>query len=160
MKISSTGHCDEESVAPGPVSRRRLLLVVTLARSPETRVPRTRVAHRVHRALTEFGAPTHLVTPEEFLPEDFIFYFGTPPWRVDILTSIPGVDFEDAFQKRSSVDMGGFNASVISKADLSLPRSLPAGLKTCLMSRHLSKANSLGYSFASFGGVRTNDHSI
>ena len=53
--------------------------------------------HLLLQALKDFGAPTHLVTPADFTNEDFVFHFGTPPWRIDILTSIPGVDFDLAF---------------------------------------------------------------
>jgi hypothetical protein len=64
--------------------------------------------------LTAFGAPTHLVTPEDFLQDDFVFYFGAPPWRVDILTSIPGVDLRQAFESRTRLSLGNVEANIIS----------------------------------------------
>lgn len=59
-------------------------------------------ARRVWRALTAFGAPldeldvqeTDLTTP------DVVAQFGLPPFRVDVLTSISGVTFEDAWNDR------------------------------------------------------------
>lgn len=62
-----------------------------------------------------FGAPTHLVDQDEFLREDFIFHFGAPPWRVDLLTSAPGVDFEAAYAERVELPFGEYKASCISR---------------------------------------------
>ena len=69
-------------------------------------------------ALRSFGAPVHLVEPSEFLEPDFIFYFGVAPWRIDILTTIPGVDFEEAYRRRTNWPLLEYQASVISKEDL------------------------------------------
>ncbi len=66
-------------------------------------------------ALTKFGAPTEILAANELLQEDFVFHFGVPPWRVDILTSVPGVDFEEAYADRVLVLLENFKASCISK---------------------------------------------
>jgi hypothetical protein len=68
---------------------------------------------RLYKCLAEFGAPIHLVTPEYFLRPDFVFHFGAPPWRVDILTSIPGVEFEEAYRDRQEMPIGDFTAACI-----------------------------------------------
>lgn len=73
---------------------------------------------RLHQCLKEFGAPVELMEPHEFLQEDFVFFFGSPPWRVDILTSIPGISFEEAYANRVSLPLGGYGAACISKEDL------------------------------------------
>ncbi len=65
--------------------------------------------------LKEFGAPVSIMTADEFLQEDFIFYFGSPPWRIDILTSIPGVNFADAYKDRVDLPLGNYKATCISK---------------------------------------------
>jgi len=70
---------------------------------------------KLFTCLREFGAPVSLVSPEEFLGEDFVFHFGSPPWRVDIMTSIPGVDFEEAYRERVSLPLGEYDASLISR---------------------------------------------
>ena len=43
---------------------------------------------------------------------------GVEPVRVDIVTSIDGVDFEEAWPDRISADYGGQSASVISRKHL------------------------------------------
>ncbi len=37
--------------------------------------------------------------PEDFLNEDLIFQIGYKPVRIDILTSLQGLNFAEAFQK-------------------------------------------------------------
>ena len=73
---------------------------------------------RLYDCLTEFGAPTHILAPDELLQDDFVFHFGAPPWRIDILTTIPGVDFEAAYAARVPLNLGEYTASCISKSDL------------------------------------------
>ncbi|HVT11592.1 MAG TPA: hypothetical protein VHE55_04945 [Fimbriimonadaceae bacterium] len=70
------------------------------------------------QVLKEFGAPVHLVRAEDFISDNFIFYFGSPPWRVDILTSIPGLEFEEAFGRRERMRLGSARVNCISKQDL------------------------------------------
>jgi hypothetical protein len=68
-----------------------------------------------YAALQEYGTPLQTVRPEEFLSEDFVFFFGIPPWRIDILTSIPGVDFELAYADRVSFALGHKQVDCISR---------------------------------------------
>jgi hypothetical protein len=70
---------------------------------------------RLYQCLREFGIPAHLVAAEEFLGEDFVFHFGIPPWRVDLLTSIPGVDFVKAYEERVQMPLGEYQADCLSK---------------------------------------------
>jgi hypothetical protein len=70
---------------------------------------------RVFRCLAEFGAPVSIIRPEELLQDDFVFHFGAPPWRVDVLTTIPGVDFEAAYRERTKLPLGTYKADCISK---------------------------------------------
>jgi hypothetical protein len=70
---------------------------------------------KLYACLKEFGAPVAILEAEEFLQEDFIFHFGSPPWRIDILTSIPGVEFESAYADRVPLKLGEYSATCISK---------------------------------------------
>lgn len=81
----------------------------------------------VFAALAEFGAPLESLTHKDFMEPGSFFRMGTPPVMVDILSSIPGVDFDQAWQHRVefSVD-SGLNVSFISREDL-LAAKLAAG---------------------------------
>ena len=43
---------------------------------------------------------------------------GYPPYRIDILTSIDGVEFDGAWSRRRSVDADGVPLQVIGRDDL------------------------------------------
>jgi hypothetical protein len=55
-------------------------------------------AARVFRALARFGAPlaAHGVRPEDFARPGSVYQMGLPPRRIDVLTELSGVSFEEA----------------------------------------------------------------
>jgi len=59
-------------------------------------------AARVVRALSRFGAPIHAagVTEDDFTRAGVVYQIGLPPRRIDILTEITGVGFEEAWATR------------------------------------------------------------
>jgi hypothetical protein len=73
-------------------------------------------------ALRAFGAPESIVDMARALGPDEFLFFGTPPARVDLLRSIPGVDFEAAFARRLDVTWGDAVVHVIGKEDLILAK--------------------------------------
>jgi hypothetical protein len=83
----------------------------------------------VWRALAKFGAPVAEIPPNELAEPDTFFTWGNPPFRVDILTHISGVTFEDAWSRRTVHivnDATGLTAPFISAADL-IANKLEAG---------------------------------
>jgi hypothetical protein len=64
-------------------------------------------------ALDDFGAPTADVSPGDFTEPDTFFQIGVEPVRVDIMTSVPGLDFKTAWARRLMVDFGGEAAPVL-----------------------------------------------
>lgn len=62
--------------------------------------PSAENAQRVWKALIRFRAPIRSVTVEDFQDEDIYFQIGSPPQRIDILTSISGVRFDEAWSNR------------------------------------------------------------
>jgi hypothetical protein len=57
-------------------------------------------AKAVFSALAEFGAPMQGLTPADFEKPGPFFRMGREPVAVDILTSIPGVEFDAAWMRR------------------------------------------------------------
>ena len=53
----------------------------------------------VYRALTQYGAPLDGLSPRDFI-DGSTFQIGQPPARVDILQSIDGLTFDEAWQNR------------------------------------------------------------
>jgi hypothetical protein len=72
-------------------------------------------ARRVLRALKTFGAPLHDLTEADLASPDVVFQIGLPPRRIDILTSITGVDFDEAWPDRAEVSYGDVRCGVIGR---------------------------------------------
>jgi hypothetical protein len=72
----------------------------------------------VFKALREFEAPLASLTEKDFATEGFFYQMGRPPARVNILMSIQGVRFADAWSDRVASDFDGVIAHVISRKDL------------------------------------------
>lgn len=64
--------------------------------------PTAENAARVWRALAEFGAPLETLSVQEsdFATLDQVVQLGLPPYRIDIMTSISGVEFAEAWEGR------------------------------------------------------------
>lgn len=75
-------------------------------------------ARRVIRALEGFGAPLQQLTAADLANPGVIFQIGVPPVRVDVLTSIDGVDFDSAWQDRVHAHFGGVPAAVLAVSHL------------------------------------------
>ena len=71
----------------------------------------------VFKALAEFGAPLAGIHAEDFTTPDLIYQLGVAPSRIDVLTSISGVSFEDAWTRRKEADFGDVLALFISLED-------------------------------------------
>src|ERR1022692_3392386 len=75
-------------------------------------------ALKVFRALAAFGAPLTGLSPDDFAHEEFFYQIGVPPVRVDILMSVTGLTFPDAWPNRTESAIGGQNVWFIGRADL------------------------------------------
>lgn len=73
-------------------------------------------AERVFRALAAFGAPLDAVGVEDLLTPDMVLQIGVEPSRIDILTSVDGVDFDEAWSQRASVRIDGLEVPIMSAA--------------------------------------------
>lgn len=71
--------------------------------------PSAENADRVRRALTTFGAPltAHGVGASDFAVPGTVYQMGLPPRRIDVLTAIDGVAFDEAWPARVERDFGG-----------------------------------------------------
>lgn len=70
---------------------------------------------RICRAIENFGFGSLGLTPEDFRKADQIVQIGRPPNRVDLLTTISGVTFEEAWENRSLGPLNGFTVPYLSR---------------------------------------------
>jgi len=79
--------------------------------------PSTVNAARVHGALERFGAPLHDLTLEDLTSPDLVFQVGLPPARIDILTGISGVVFDEAWPRRLTARVGDLDVPILGRDD-------------------------------------------
>ena len=75
-------------------------------------------AERTLEAIIEFGAPLHGLSLTDLVQPDLIFQIGVPPVRVDIITSVQGLDFPAAWQDRVEGIFGDLRVPVLSRRHL------------------------------------------
>jgi hypothetical protein len=80
--------------------------------------PSVENAEKVLRALKEFGAPLTGISQSDFAKPGVTFQIGIAPLRIDILTEISGVQFDEAWRDRSMHPFGPFKIPFLGKQTL------------------------------------------
>jgi len=75
-------------------------------------------ARRILSALKDFGFVSPSLTLKDLATSGRVVQIGYPPLRIDLLTEIDGVGFEDAWARRVESTYGKQKIHVISKEDL------------------------------------------
>lgn len=75
-------------------------------------------ANRVWAALEMFGAPRRSLKIEDFWTLNNVYQIGVEPERIDLLTSIDGVSFDEAWQHRNQMQINGISVPVIGRDEL------------------------------------------
>jgi len=88
-------------------------------------------ATRAFEALRRFGAPLAGLTPDDLQRPQTVFQIGVPPRRIDVLTSLTALSFDEAWDSRSEGLFGGLacpflgrEALIRNKLALGRPRDL------------------------------------
>jgi len=81
-------------------------------------MPSAQNADAVLRALGRFGAPLHHLTREDLQKDGTIFQIGLAPRRIDIITSVSGLQFEETYDRSLLVDIDGIEVHIPSIEDL------------------------------------------
>jgi len=75
-------------------------LDVWIQRSPDN-------AQNLLKALAAFGFGAVDITEEDLLKENYVIQLGYPPNRIDLLTSIKGVDFDVCYTSKIQAEVSG-----------------------------------------------------
>ena len=75
-------------------------------------------ANKVVEVLNQFGFGSLDIRVEDFLEPDQIIQLGHPPVRIDLLTTLPGIDFEECWRERVEVVVDEVNLKVIDLENL------------------------------------------
>jgi hypothetical protein len=80
--------------------------------------PKPENAVRILNAINEFGFSSYKLNVEDFTKPGNVIQLGYPPLRIDLLTEIDGVSFDDCFVNKLTVEMEGMNVNFIGYQDL------------------------------------------
>ena len=86
-------------------------------------------ARRVIEALREFGFDLPELIPDLFLQANKIVRMGNPPMRLEITTSISGVEFDGCYSSRVVDVLDGVKVSIIDLEHLKLNKRAAGRLK-------------------------------
>jgi predicted nucleotidyltransferase len=75
-------------------------------------------AEKILKTLRDFGFYFSNLSIEDFTREDNVIQLGNPPFRIDLLTQIDGVVFEECYANKKVVDTEGLKVDFISYNDL------------------------------------------
>ena len=70
-------------------------------------------AEKIVIVLREFGFNSLDIKVEDFIRKGSVIQLGYPPYRIDILNEIDGVDFEDCFNKKLVIKIDGIDVNLI-----------------------------------------------
>ena len=72
----------------------------------------------VMRALRRFGAPLQDLTEDDLHADGIVFQIGVAPRRIDLLTSLSGLNYQDAYERSLPMKVDGLEFRVLSVRDL------------------------------------------
>ena len=75
-------------------------------------------AEKIIAALADLGFGSLGIAITDLIDPDLVIQLGYPPRRIDLLTGIDGVDFNDAWDRRIEIDVDGQKIPFISRTDL------------------------------------------
>jgi hypothetical protein len=75
-------------------------------------------ARKVMRALAKFGAPLSDISENDFAVPDSVLQLGVEPSRIDLLTSIDGVEFDEAWEEKINITIDELEIYVLSRGHL------------------------------------------
>lgn len=95
-------------------------------------------ARKVTEAIHEFfGFPVEGATPELFLQKDKVARMGVPPFRIEVLTTISGVDFKECYADRITDTLDEVEVNIISLKHLKVNKKASGRLKDLSDLEHL-----------------------
>lgn len=81
-------------------------------------------AEKILVALKDFGFGSLGLSVEDFAVENKVIQLGVPPVRIDILTSISGIDWNTAFTGREKGEYGGLTVYFIGRQEFIINKKI------------------------------------
>ena len=68
----------------------------------------------IYKALERFGTPVDQITVNDFAQKGIVFQIGVTPRRIDIITQLDGVLFDEADEDKIIVEVEGLKLPILS----------------------------------------------
>lgn len=75
-------------------------------------MPSPENADAVLRALRRFGSPLHNLTREDLQADGTIFQIGVAPRRIDIITTLSGLQFKEVYERSIPLKIEGIDVRI------------------------------------------------
>jgi hypothetical protein len=95
-------------------------------------------AQKIIKVLKEFGFESPELKPELFLEKNKIIRMGLPPFRIEVLTTISGVNFDECYKEREQITIDGIRVDLISLKHLKLNKKAAGRYKDLNDLEHLT----------------------
>jgi hypothetical protein len=86
-------------------------------------------AKKMVGVLRDFGFGVDNLTPQLFLSENKVIRMGLPPFRIEVLTTISGVDFADCYSRRTVDVLDDISVNLIGLAELKINKQASGRFK-------------------------------
>lgn len=91
--------------------------------------PSAENAIRIWRSLERFRAPLTKMKSDDFAEPEVLYQIGVPPSRIDIMTSVTGLEFDAAWSRRIMATFGDVVVPVLGGQDLRAAKRAAGRLK-------------------------------
>ncbi len=101
--------------------------------------PNRENAERAFRSLARFGAPLGDLSVDDLLNPELVYQLGVEPVRVDVMSFIPGLDFDAAWERRDKMMYGSLEVPVLSIEDTSCSKKAAGRPKDLIQASELDR---------------------
>lgn len=97
----------------------------------------TENASKMQKVMTEFGIGEHDLEQSLFLEKDKVLRMGVPPVRLEVLTGVSGVTFEECYKRKKQFRIESIPVNFISLDDLKINKKASGRYKDLEDLEHL-----------------------
>ena len=98
---------------------------------------------KIYNSLVKFGASLEQINPETFTEKGVIFQIGVAPRRIDILTYIDGVEFNEAYKDKEEIEVENIKIPFLSKENLIKNKEATGREKDRLDAKYLKNSKNI-----------------
>jgi len=102
--------------------------------------PSSENASMLYKTLEKFGAPLESISKDDFAHPGIILQIGVAPRRIDIITEIDGMTYDEASEGKEIIEIGDLSIPVISKQNLIINKLATGREKDKIDARNLENS--------------------